>query len=38
MPGHDGDGGGGETELRELGSPSRGSPGGVWSSARGEKG
>ena len=27
VPGHDGDDGGGEAELRELGSPSRGSPG-----------
>ena len=27
--------GGGEAELRGLGSPSRGSPGGVWSSAMG---
>lgn len=27
VPGHDGDDGGVEDELRELGSPSRGSPG-----------
>nr|DAV53740.1 MAG TPA: hypothetical protein [Caudoviricetes sp.] len=27
VPGHDGDDGGGEAELRELGSPSHGPPG-----------
>ena len=35
VPGHDGDDGVGEAELRERGSPSRGSPGGVWSSLGG---